>query len=222
MDHSRLTCSRLSRSPVLLFTFIIALAGCEDGNNGSPDAVKMGEWEVIEITGEIVDGRHPPGEPLLCEPYTEHYQPVTGPDESFIIFDERNNSFPPSFYPDSVDGTKYEGDDLEVFVFHFGFENGYLGNDVLEGSGHIDFYESQIPGSWSFSGGFWNSDEVWGEFVAGTSSGGFSRFTVQGNFVSKDRIEGTWSWIEHTTWSALPATCDTYASGGGSWTAVRK
>lgn len=209
----------------LMLSMILALSGCDLlnlGENDPDDASSMGEWEVTEFTGLITDERTGGGIADLCDYYLTSYQPVVGDDQTFILFQDREYDPNLQNVPHEVYDTLNVINEGGVFIFHFSFDNGYHGNEVLDGSGVQYNYSTLLPGSWTFAVGVWTDDGVEGEIRIGTASGGFSSFGVRGQFVNEDRIEGQWLWEEQTAWSAIPAECNSEAFGEGNWVAIRK
>lgn len=210
---------------VIALSLIVSLSGCEENNKGGidpGDASSMGKWKVTEFSGSILNERTGGGDPLLCPYFKETYSPVLGDDQTYIYFQNRTRDPElPKISMDVYDTLNiiYEGG---VFIFHVSFDNGYYGNESLEGSGVQYYYSDFIPGSWTFSVGFWTEEGVHGEIRAGNSSGGFSSFHLKGMFKNDDLIEGQWTWEEITAWSVIPAECTSEAYGTGQWSAVRK
>ena len=201
---------------------LIAITGCESINQLDNDKQPLGEWQVTEVTGNITNERTGGGVENLCDYFLETYNPIIDDDQTFILFQSRENE------PDFQGVTNEVFDTLNVineggvFIFRFSFDNGYLSNEVLDGSGLQYQYSDFIPGTYTFAIGVWTEDGVQGEIQTGTSDGGFNKFGVRGLFVSDDRIEGQWMWEEITAWSVLPAECTSEAIGSGNWVAVKK
>jgi len=206
----------------IFLLLLIAITGCESINQLDNDKQPLGEWQVTEITGTITNERTGGGVENLCDYFLETYNPIIDDDQTFILFQSRDNE------PDFQGVTHEVFDTLNVineggvFIFRFSFDNGYLSNEVLDGSGLQYQYSDFIPGTYTFAIGVWTEDGVQGEIQTGTSDGGLNKFGVRGLFVSEDRIEGQWMWEEITAWSVLPAECTSEAIGSGNWVAVKK
>lgn len=215
----------LIRRCAIGLSFLVALAACDKLGNKEidpNDAGSMGEWQVTEFSGSITNERTGGGDPQLCPYFIETYTPVRGNDDTYIHFQDREGPPDLTKLPPDVYDTQKVVDEGGVFIFHFGFDNGYHGNESLDGSGVQYYFSDFIPGSWTFSVGVWTKEGVEGEIKMGNNSGGYSTFLVKGSFVGTDRIEGTWRWEEKTAWSVIPQECNTEAEGSGLWTAERK
>lgn len=223
MKHNENRTSKLFCICILL-SLILLFSGCEflqDADN-IDDESPLGQWKITEITGHISDVREE-GIPLLCDAYSNTYNPVIDDNLSYIWFAERENDPDLDPIPDSLLRAFSPSDTGGVFLFYISFDNGYYSNSVLGDFGVQMLYESLFANSYSFYGGRWTEDEMIGFSESGTAGGGYNCFTLEGFFVSDTRIEGTWDWVEYTAWPDAGAPeCNSHASGSGSWVAVKK
>ena len=191
------------------------------------DAIDLlGTWELVSFEGGIRDERVGGGIEILCDYYSNTYQPVLTGEDTFIHLAEMTTMSNPEFGDIPEDMilafNPYVGA-TGIFVFSFGFDNGYHSNRALEEL-QIQFMASElVPGLVSAMMGGFNDNEVLGEVRSMAPGGGKNVFRVTGKFVSPDRMEGEWSLEETTSLPGNPAPeCTSAAQGFGTWVAEKR
>jgi hypothetical protein len=183
----------------------------------------LGDWKVTMLDGSIKSKLVGPAVPLMCDDFTEYvFKPVVDHEETFIKLLYRKKAHHLKDIPMEVyDTLNVVKDEKGLFLFQFGFDNGYHTNKVLEAYGEQYHRTELIKGLWSFEVGFWNEEGVRGESITGTKWGGKSSFTAVGRFVNDQRIEGQWIFEETATLPGIK-NCVTKAYGDGHWVAEKK
>ncbi|TFH32877.1 MAG: hypothetical protein E4G99_12235, partial [Anaerolineales bacterium] len=183
----------------------------------------LGTWEVVSFEGGIRDERVGGGIEILCDYYSNTYQPALSSEDTFIHFAEMSITSNPDFGDIPEDMILTFNSFLEttgIFVFSFGFDNGYHSNRALEDL-RVQFMASElIPGLVSAMMGGFDENKVLGEVRSKAPGGGENVFQVSGTFVSPERLEGEWSFEETTSLPGNTAPeCTSAAEGFGTWSA---
>lgn len=209
----------------VVLILVMSCEGLVEGLGGVEDEQPLGDWEIIEIDGSINDFRSGPGIEVLCDPYDNTYYPVKSDDQTYILFEDKNEELDPkSIPPEIINAETVPDDALEgLFIFTFTFDNGYYSTEFLLDLGLPSQEINIIPGASDYGLGLWTANEVFGIWHVSTESGGNTKFTVTGKFTSETRIEGEWKLDENTVFPGddLPE-CNSEAHGEGKWVAERK
>ncbi|WP_188369063.1 hypothetical protein [Muriicola marianensis] len=225
--------------PVAGFFLLIAGLGSfiEDGMPGDDiELVNLpGEWEVTLLTGSFTI-KPLDTNPSWCEKGEVTVYPIVDIEETFIKLIEGigETDFDPEDSGSNRDSTLmvppnyYDIERINLFIFQFSFDNGYLSNSVLEARSVPFDYIEKIKGLWSFAVGYWGKKRsgsgilIEGRSVSGTKWGGRGEFIVSGSLSGDNRIQGTWEWTENTAGPFPKLECRTTSSGSGTWAAVRR
>ena len=225
----------------ILYSFNINTSSTVNSKNQP----QLGTWKVTEVTGfvnVVVKGGS-----AWCDAVNENYYPIIDDDQTFIKFIEGSRKPKLKNIPMKVfDTLNMVTNPKGIFIFQFGFDNGYESNAVLESYGVPYHYTELIKGLWTFEEGIWGNkaefvyknefdggishdknlinDEIvaLGTITSGNKWGGKYTVKVVGHFKGENRIEGQWEWYGVTAGPVNIPECTSKLEGSGNWVAIKK